>query len=170
MASSSELARRSADKGNLDLNQRAWTDHLPTRQVHPNSGPPTWYAGGRFLLSISAIVYAMVEREFPARNSLIVPNLRQNAAVPKLRVCKSLIWKDLVGASGFEPPTSWSRTRRSVVQFNVIVSSLVASDIDRFAESQTLRVGHGRNEVSRQNYSVGSPGNSAESSVQLRDI
>ena len=26
-------------------------------------------------------------------------------------ICKSL--KSLVGASGFEPPTSWSRTRRS---------------------------------------------------------
>ena len=26
---------------------------------------------------------------------------------------KSVIVKELVGASGFEPPTSWSRTRRS---------------------------------------------------------
>ena len=36
-----------------------------------------------------------------------------NILNPKIHLCKQLILKgELVGASGFEPPTSWSRIRQ----------------------------------------------------------
>src|SRR5580704_16461039 len=59
--------------------------------------------------------------------------------------CKLL--KELVGASGFEPPTSWSRTRRSAKGSTLLISdhllgSLVLQSISSWRSSSYWRLDH----------------------------
>jgi len=101
---------------------------LLTRQVRPNSGSPTRYAGGPLSLSMFLIAYAKFACDFSARIFLIVPKLHHNAAVPKLSFCKSLSPKMLVGARGFEPRTSCAQGRSSAVHRVAQEEALVDSE------------------------------------------
>src|SRR5579863_1327358 len=49
----------------------------------------------------------------PRKNQLKTDSLRPRRNLPMLLNLLENKGRDLVGASGFEPPTSWSRTRRS---------------------------------------------------------
>ena len=60
------------------------------------TGPYRRGVSGTGCVSGSSLKAATVDRAYGARPEV-----------------KAELWKELVGASGFEPPTSWSRTRRS---------------------------------------------------------
>ena len=52
-------------------------------------------------------------------------------------VCKSM--RNLVGASGFEPPTSWSRTRMTKRINNLDVDIAIETDLDLLFHQKNLR-------------------------------
>ena len=55
----------------------------------------------------------MFPRRFASPNFPYCSQLHHNAAARKSTLCKLLIYKDLVGASGFEPEASCAQGRRA---------------------------------------------------------
>lgn len=77
----------------------------------------------------------------------------------KIRLCKYLILRgDLVGASGFELPTSWSRTKNLRKINNLAMGISVATHCYMFLLLNRVVVKSSRSVVMRRNASMQKPG------------